>query len=267
MELKTLKLDIRDHIAWLIINRPDKLNAMNQVFFREMQEAFIELSGDESVRVIVIRAEGRNFTSGLDLIDAVSMMQGDTVNHRLELHRKIKWLQESFNVVERCPKPVIAVVHGACIGAGVDLTSACDIRLASADARFAVRETKMAIVADLGTLQRLSHIVGQGLTRELVFTGRDFDAGEAAAMGFVNRVLPDADSLLAEAEKMALEIAANPPLTVAGAKEVLNFSRDHDLATGLEYVAQKNAAILISNDLAEAMTAFMQKRRPEFKGR
>jgi enoyl-CoA hydratase len=172
-----------------------------------------------------------------------------------------------MNVVDRCRKPVVLAIHSHCIGGGVDLASASDIRLASEDAVFSIRETRMAMVADLGTLQRIGAIIGHGWTRELALTGRDFDAAQALEIGFVTHVFPDRATLVEEGLKLTTEIAQLSPVTVQGVKETLNFSRDFGAAAGLEFVAQKNAAILPSEDLMEAFQAFMEKRKPEFRGR
>jgi enoyl-CoA hydratase len=164
------------------------------------------------------------------------------------------------------PVPVIAAVQGYCIGGGVDLAAACDIRLASADALFSVRETKVAIVADIGSLQRLPAIIGQGHVAELAFTGKDITAARAEAIGLVNHVSADAVTVVADARSMAAEIAANPPLAVQGTKAVLAACEDRSVSEGLDYVATWNAAFLASDDLTEAMTAFVEKRPPNFTG-
>ena len=166
-----------------------------------------------------------------------------------------------------CPKPVLAAIHGYCIGGGVDLASACDIRLASADAVFSVRETKVAIVADLGSLQRLPHIIGKGHVAELAYTGKDITAARAKEIGLVNEVFDDAEAVVSAARAMAAEIAANSPLAVEGTKAVLTAGEGRSVAEGLDYVAAWNAGFLQSDDLVEAMAAFMAKRPPEFRGR
>jgi enoyl-CoA hydratase len=176
-------------------------------------------------------------------------------------------MQASVTSVAQCPKPVIAAIHGYCIGGGVDVAAACDIRVASADAVFSVRETKVAIVADLGSLQRLPRIIGKGHLAELAFTGKDITAARAQEIGLVNDVAPDAGAALAAARQLATEIAANSPLAVQGTKAVLTACEDKSVADGLDYVATWNAGFLSSDDLVEAMTAFMEKRPPEFKGR
>lgn len=261
------KLSKKGHVAWLALANPAKRNSMGQAFFQGLRQHMADLAADAEVRAVVLHAEGKVFTAGLDLMEAAGTLQGNGVDDRVRLQAHIRDIQDCMTAVERCPKPVIAAVDGPCIGGGVDLVCACDIRICTRTARFAVRETKMAIVADLGTLQRLPHIIGQGWARHLVLTGRDFDAEEALRLGFVTSVCSDADELMAEAAALANEIAGMSPLAVQGSKDVLNFSRDRDVATGLEYVAQKNAAVLVSNDLMEAVQAFMQKREPEFKGK
>jgi enoyl-CoA hydratase len=169
--------------------------------------------------------------------------------------------------VARCTKPVIAAVHGYCIGGGVDLIAACDIRLASADAVFSVREAKIAIVADLGSLQRLPAIIGAGHLAELAFTGKDISAERAKEIGLVNDVAADAEGVQKAAHMLAAEIAANSPIAVQGTKAVLAANEGRTVAEGLDYVATWNAGMLASDDLTEAVTAFMEKRPPKFTGR
>jgi enoyl-CoA hydratase/carnithine racemase len=254
-------------IRWLILNRPDKRNAMDEDFFRELTEAFTNFDQDPEVRVVIVRGEGKGFSAGIDLGALAGLVGSTSVDAREQLRFFILQGQASFTAVELCRKPVIAAIHGFCIGGGVDLSCACDIRLASRDAVFSIRETRMAMVADLGTLQRMPYIVGESWFRELALTGRDFGAEEALRMNFVTRVCDDPSSLDREAGKLASEIAACSPLAVQGVKDVMRFDRDNGVKAGLEYVAQKNAAILISEDLMEAVNAFMEKRAPRFKGK
>ena len=264
---QSISVDMDGHVAWLNLCRPERRNAMGMAFFQELTDHFRRFDEDSHVRVVVIRAEGKSFTAGLDLMEAGTLLGGKGADDRDKLRKKIMELQESNNVVERCRKPVIAAVHGHCIGGGVDLLSACDIRLASADALFSIRETRIAIVADLGTLQRLPHIIGQGWFRELALTGRDFTAAEALQMGFITRLCENREALIEAAGNLAREIAGLAPLTVQGVKDVINHSRDNGVYPGLAYVAQKNAATLPSEDLVEAVTAFMEKRDPVFHGK
>ena len=261
-----IRIEKAEHIAWVILNRPEKRNAMGIDFFEGLAKHFTAFDEDLEVRVIVIRAEGESFTAGIDLTELAPLIQGEGAAFRENLGRQILKLQDGINRVERCRKPVIAAVHGHCIGGGVDLLSACDIRMASADAVFGVRETRMAIIADLGSLQRLPHIIGHGRFRELALTGRDFLAEEAFRIGFITHLCRDRENLYHEAENLAREIAQSSPLVVQGVKEVINYSRDHGVYPGLEYVAQKNASVLPCEDLMEAFSAFMDRRRPIFKG-
>lgn len=265
-ESSPFKVEKEGNVRWLILNRPEKRNAMAEAFFDELGRHFADFDEDPDVRVVVIRAEGESFTAGIDLFGLAPMLQGEGASFRETLKKKILRLQEGISAVEHCRKPVIAAVHSHCIGGGVDLLSACDIRMASRDAVFAVRETKMAMIADLGTLQRLPYIIGHGLFRELALTGRNFSAEEALKMGFITHLCDDRDSLYREAGRVAGEIAGCSPLAVQGAKEVINYSRDHGIRAGLEYVAQKNAAAIMSEDLMEAFKAFVEKRPPKFKG-
>ena len=185
----------------------------------------------------------------------------------MRLYREIRRLQGSISAVAACRKPVIAAVHGYCLGGGIDLITACDVRLASADAVFSVRETKIAIVADVGTLQRLPRIIGSGHVAELVYTGKDIDAERACQMGLVNAVHADRESAVAAALDMAAEMAANSPTAVQGAKEVLRACADMTVDEGLDHVALWNSAFVFSDDVTEAMTAFLEKRPPHFTGR
>jgi len=266
-EGKMLKLEQKEHVAYVTLNRPEKRNTMTLAFFGEMQELFKKLDRDESVRVVVIKGAGKCFTGGLDLADAATMFVGEAgAARREELRLSIKELQQGMNWVEKCRKPVIAAVHGFCIGGGIDLLAASDIRIAAKDAVFSIRETRVAIIADVGTLQRLPHIIGHGWTRELALTGRDFTAEEALNMGLITRVCGDKEALFEEADKLADQIAGLSPLAVQGTKDVINYSRDNGIYPGLDYVAQKNASALISEDVIEAAAAFMEKRPPVFKG-
>jgi len=259
-------LDREGAVAWLTLNRPEKRNTMNDDFFRELEQHFYEFDRDPDIRVVVLKGEGRSFTAGLDLLGMAPMFQGKGAGFRENLRRDIRRFQDSMSAVERCRKPVIAAIHSHCIGGGVDLASACDIRMASRDAVFSIRETRIAIIADLGTLQRLPHIIGEGWFRELALTGRDFTAEEALQMRFISRLCEDRQTLYEEARKLAVEMAGLPPLTVQGVKDVILYSRDHGVGPGLEYVAQKNAAQIPSEDLLEAFQAFMEKRAATFKG-
>ncbi len=272
---EVLALEVDGPVATLWLDRPEKRNAMGPDFWSDLPRAMAALGSDPDLRAVVVAARGPHFSVGLDLLamsgltggsgsdnGAARSMAARARSGRAEIVR----LQASINAVADCPLPVIAAVHGYCIGGGVDLVAACDIRLASADALFSVREAKVAIVADLGSLQRLPAIIGQGHVAELAYTGKDITAARAESIGLVNLVYPDAEGVLAGARSMAMDIAANSPLAVQGTKAVLTASADRSVAEGLEYVATWNAGFLASDDLAEAVRAFMEKRKAEFTG-
>ncbi len=260
------KVEYEGPIAWLILNRPDKRNSMGMDFFSSLQAHCVELDRNPEIRVVVIRAEGKSFTAGLDLMEAGALLTDTSAAGRETLRQTISRLQDNISSIEKCRKPVIAAIHGHCIGGGIDLISACDIRIAAKDSTFSIRETRIAIIADLGTLQRLPRIIGQGWFGELALTGRDFTAEEALKMGLITRICDSHQALVDEARRLALQIASLAPLTVQGVKDVMLYNRDHGVYSGLRYVAQKNAASLPSDDLIEAVTAFMEKRSPVFKG-
>jgi enoyl-CoA hydratase len=270
-EGKALKVVHDGPVAEVILQGPGKGNALGPDFWRECPEVFTKLSKDESVRAIVVYGQGEHFTFGLDLKAMLPVLMPllappNLAKQRTELYELVLDLQRSADSIEACKKPVICCLHGQTIGGGVDIATACDIRLASADTKVSVREVRVAMVADLGTLQRLPRIVGQGLARELAYTGADVDATRAQAIGLVNHVFADKAALLEGAREMARKIAENPPLVVSGIKEVLDFGERSHVRDRERFVAVWNSAFLASNDLAEAMAAFMERRAPVFKG-
>jgi enoyl-CoA hydratase len=266
---ESMRVDRADGIADVCLLGPGKGNAMGPAFFRELPELFVSLDRDESVRAVVVRGDKGIFTYGLDLKAMVGTLMphlapGNLAAERTRLLDLIGDLQRGFDAVERCRKPVIAAIAGPCIGGGVDLISACDVRIASRDAKFSVREVKVAIVADMGSLQRLPRIIGHGHTRELAFTGKDIDADRALRIGLVNDVYDDEPKLLEAARKLAREIADNPAIVVQGVKQVLAFGEGRNVADAERFVALWNAAFLASTDLAEAIQAFAERRPPKF---
>jgi enoyl-CoA hydratase len=268
---ESLTVDVDGHVAQVTLTGPGKGNAMGSAFWAELPRAFTALDSDPDVRAIVLTGSGRNFSYGLDLAamgDTLTPMlaEGALARPRAEFHSRLKGMQASITAVADCRTPVIASVHGWCIGGGVDLISAVDVRYASADAKFSVREVKLAIVADVGSLARLPLILSEGHLRELALTGKDIDAARAERIGLVNDVFPDADASLAAAHQTAKEIAANPPLVVQGIKDVLDEQRTAQVAASLRYVAAWNSAFLPSRDLTEGITAMFAKRAPDFKG-
>ena len=270
-EGKALRSTKADHVADVELLGPGKGNAMGPDFWREVPALFDELDRDDSVRAVVIHGSGDDFSFGLDLHGMMQELgpflgDGRLAGDRLSLLALIERLQGAFDAVELCRKPVLAAVHGRCIGSGLDLIAACDLRLCTDGALFSLREVKVAIVADLGSLQRLPKIIGPGHTRELAFTGKDIDAARAVRIGLCNESYADKEALMAAAREMAHEIAGNPPLTVQGVKRVMNHAEGRSVEEGLAQVALWNAAFLPSKDLAEAMRAFQEKRPPKFTG-
>jgi Delta3,5-Delta2,4-dienoyl-CoA isomerase len=266
-----ITLEQEGAVATLWLDNPDRRNAMGPDFWSDLPAAMTVLADDADVRAVVIAAKGSAFTVGLDLKTMGPTLfgaetGGSPVAQNQHFLRNVRRLQAAITSVADCPKPVIAAVHGYCIGGGIDLITACDIRLAAADATFSVRETRMAMVADLGTLQRLPKIISQGHVAELVYSGKDITAQRAREIGLVNDVYRSAQALWAAAGALAAEIAANSLLAVQGSKAVLRAGEGRTVAEGLEYVALWNTSFLKSNDLREAVTAFLEKRASTFKG-
>lgn len=253
------------HVATIWLDNPEKRNALGLPFWRDMPGVIAELEADDEVRAVVIAGKGPCFSAGIDVafLGGGGGSLGAPAGQFKGL-KNIDRLQRAITAVADCEKPVIAAVHGWCVGAGVDLISACDIRLCSADAKFSVRETRLAIVADVGTLQRLPRIIPAGHVAELAFTGKDIDADRALRIGLVNEVYPDADGVMKAGAELANEIAALSPGAVQGTKRVLRYAADHTVADGLEYVALWNSSQLPRADVQEALTAFAEKRQPKF---
>lgn len=272
MAYEVFEIERAANVSTLWLASPERKNAMGPAFWDELPRAMAELGADPETRVVVLAARGDHFTAGLDLAAMGGSLTGDGeatsgAGARLRLLHEIGRLQRSISSVADCPKPVVAAVHGWCIGGGIDLITACDVRVASANARFSVRETRIAMVADVGTLQRLPGIVGRGIAAELCLTGDDFDAARAQAIGLVNSVHADAAAAVAAARDLADRMAANSPLAVQGTKHVLRYCEGKSVEDGLAFVATWNAAFIQSEDLGEAIAAFFQKRRPRFTGR
>ncbi len=267
MELTTLDYAVEGPIARVTLNRPQALNTMNKAFWTELIAVFDAIEQDMTVRCVLIASTGKHFTAGLDLGMASASLggpPGDLGRAREAFRRHVGEMQETFSVVDRCRVPVIAVVQGGCIGGGVDFVTACDIRIGTADSFFTIQEVNIAIVADVGTLQRIPHLLPQGLVRELAYTGRRFPAAEAQSYGFLNSVEANHDTALAAGLAMARQIAAKSPLVVTGIKHILNAGRDQTVQQGLDYVALWNAAMLQGEDVPNAVQAQMAKREPVF---
>ena len=256
------------------LNRPNKLNAMNRAFWKEMVECFTLLSHDPDCRSVVLSGAGKVFTAGLDLKDFADFFgkltedtdEGDDPARRaMRLRHVIAEMQDTFSVIERCPKPVVAAVHGACIGGGVDMISACDVRYCSQDAWFVIKEVDLGLAADVGTLQRFPKIVGNdSLVRELAYSCDKLTADRAQQIGFVSKVCDDAESTRAAALELANRIAERSPVAVQGTKVNLNYSRNHSIDESLHFQALWNAGMLQTEDLVRAGMAHMSKQKPVF---
>lgn len=262
------------HVATLWLDRPEKRNAMSSDFWHDLPFAMAELGDDPEVRVVVMAGRGKSFCVGLDLaaldgggVGTTGEKPASPAAANLRQIEVTRSFQAAISAVANCPVPVIAAIHSHCIGGGIDLVTACDIRLASADAIFSIRETKIGITADVGTLQQLPGIITKGHVAELAYTGKDIDAARAEQIGLVNQVYADQESVLAGAYDLANEIAANSPLAVRGTKFML--AQGEDLTTQQSLLLNglwTLVANLGSNDLKEAMKAFFEKRPPEYKG-
>lgn len=255
-------------VAELRMNRPDKANGMTPDFWADLPRLVEALDIDASVRAIVLSGAGRNFTGGMDLStfnNLMELMQAEPARAAYAMRRKVLHYQATFNALERTRLPVIAAIQRACIGGGIDMISACDVRLASEDAYFSIEEINIGMTADVGTLQRLPKLIPMGIVQELALTGRRFSITEAHGWGLINSVHPDAEAVRAAALEMAAEIASKSPVAIAGVKQSLVYARDHTVADGLEQIATWNGGMLRPEDLMSAIQARMAKKEAVFK--
>ena len=271
MGYECFDLEVDSKVGHIRMNRPEKLNSMVPAFWRELPEIVDELSASGSVRAIVLSSVGRHFCSGMDLSvfgsnENIGPSSGGAhPSRRQERFRSTALkLQDTFSSLERARVPVLCAIQGACVGGGIDLVSAADMRYADESAFFSIAEINIGMTADVGTLQRMPKLVPEGIVRELAYTGRRWSAAEAHAAGFVNAVYPDHDSLVEGVLGVATEIASKSPMAVWGTKQTMHYTRDHSVADGLEYIANWNAAMFDTDDMAEAFTAEQEKRDAEF---
>ena len=262
-------VDISDAVAHVRLNRPDELNTMTPAFWRELPEIVTAVSDEASARVVVISSTGRHFSAGMDLsVFAGRSLTGDPGEvgrrqARMRSHAKV--LQWSFTALEKARMPVLAAVQGGVIGGAVDLVTACDLRYATAEAFFCVQEINIGMTADVGTLQRLGSLVGEGFAREMAYTGRRVPASRAYEVGLVQEVYADQESLLEGVLDTAREIAEKSPLAIWGTKVSLNFARDHTVDESLDQIATWQAGMYQPQDMQEAFTAKAEKRTPVFE--
>jgi len=267
MTYRSFELATADRVAHLKLARPDEMNTMNAVFFSELAAAVASLHERAPARALVISSTGKHFTAGmaLDVFSGTSLAMPRSASERTAFREVILALQESFTALERLRMPVIAVIQGGCIGGGVDMACACDIRYATADAFFCIQETNIGMAADLGTLQRLPKLIPEGVMREYAYSGRRMPAARARELGLVNEIFPTQAEALAAADALAKEIAAKAPTAVWGTKQAITHARDHGVAESLDHMALLQAAIWASDDIREAMMAVKDKRQPNFE--
>lgn len=259
-----------NRVGFITLNRPDKRNAMTLGMWEALDQAISLAERDRGARVVIVRGAGKSFCAGLDLSTENELLplisSPPTACQKVDFYESVRRVQEIHNRLERLVKPTICAIHGHCLGAGLEMALCCDIRLCSADTIFSLPEATLAIITDVGGLQRLPSVVGTGHAREIAYRGHRFDAERARVINLVNDLLPDKETLDRRALEIAEEIAGNPPLAVQGAKEVFLFTEAASLRESLEYNAARSSMIIPSQDLMEAMSAFLQKRKGEFKG-
>ena len=265
-DLKSFEVTIDDHqIAEIRLNRPTAINAMNTDFWRELPAIISTLDNLGSVRVVILSASGKHFTAGMDLQVFEGMTTEDNIEPARAAEKQRRWimaLQDVFSALETARMPVISAIQGACIGGGVDMICATDIRLCTSNAFFNIKETELGITADIGTLQRILHVMPSGIARELAYTSRNFAADEALKCGFVNNIYDSQEEMLNAAHQLARSMAKHSPMAVNGVKEMLNYSRDHSVADSLNHMATWQGGMLQNQDILEAMTAAKEKRVP-----
>jgi len=259
-----------NHIGFIILNRPDKRNALNPVVWKALGSAIERAEEDSEARVVLLCGAGKSFCAGLDLSPDNELFsvagQAPDAAQKVWFFKEVRKVQDIYTRMERLTRPTIALIHGHCLGAGLELVLCCDIRLCTQDTLFAFPEAKLGFITDVGGLQRLPRVVGKGHAREIAFRGHRFDARHAQAIQLVNEVYPNKEALEGKAREMAGEIAGNPPLAVQGAKEVMCFDEGVSLEESLAYNAARSSMIVPSHDLMEAVAAFIEKRQGQFKG-
>ena len=269
MSYQFFKVQIDNHIAQVSFNRPEKANSLHLPAWEEMQLIFETLHRMPEARVIVLTGEGKHFCAGIDIQTLMNpdLMNGDIceARKREKIRDFIFKLQNTISAIEKCRKPVLAAIHKGCIGGGVDIVSACDIRYCTQDAYFTIKEIDLGLVADIGTLQRLPKIINPGIMAEMAYTGRKVFGPEAERIRLVNRAFESREAMLEEVMKIAQNIASKSPLCIRGTKEVLLYARDHSVADSLNYMAAWNAGMLISKDLMEAFQATLERREAKFE--
>ena len=268
---ESFNLEIEDNIANIILSRPEQLNSMSRKFWVELPEILEEVNRNSQIRVLIISSTGKHFCAGMDLsafdngvANIPKEKRPDNARIGEALYRSAKELQEYISKLEKIRVPVIAAIHGGCIGGAVDLVTACDIRLATTDAFFCIQEINIGMAADVGTLQRLPRIIPDSKMRELAYTGRRMLADEAKESGLVSDVYNSQEEMVNAAKEMANEIAKKSPIAIYGLKALMNYSRDHTISDSLDFNALWSGAMLSQRDMEEAIKAFVEKREATF---
>ena len=260
---------IENGVANISMNRPDQLNSMIRVFWKELPDIIKEIDKNSDARVIVLSGQGKHFSAGMDLSTFVppkkSDKEVDPARQREVFYHEVLELQDAFTALEECRMPTIASIHGACVGGAIDMVAACDMRYCSENAFFKIAEVDIGIAADVGTLQRLPSLIPLASLRELAFTGRKFDSAEAKLLGLVNEVFTSEDILHEEVQKVAKNIASKSPLVTRVIKKQINYARDHSVRDALEFHATWNASLISGKDMQEAMTSYMNKTNGDFE--
>ncbi len=268
MNYKYFKVEIEHKIAQVAFNRPEKANALHMDAWTEMKTIFETLSRTDDVRVIILSGEGKHFCAGIDLELLMSIGKLHDIacggKRSEKIRNLILTLQQTITAIEKCSKPVLAAIHNGCIGGGVDIATACDIRYCTEEAYFTIKEIDLGMVADIGTLQRLPKIISPGMAAEMAYTGRKVFGPEAKDIGLVNQHYASKETLIEGVMQIATTIASKSPLSIRGTKDVLHYAREHSVDDALNYMSTWNAAMLLSADLTEAFKATMEKRPPKF---
>ncbi len=263
------KVSIENNVAHIVLNRPEAFNAMPRPFWNELPTIVHDINDNAKARVIVISSTGKHFTAGMDVSvftdgESITASGGDPHTRAEAFRQFVLTLQGSFSCLDNARIPVIAAIQGGCIGGGVDMVSACDIRYATDNAFFQIAEINIGMTADVGTFPRLCNLIPQGWVRELAYAGRRLPAAKAKEIGLVNDTFATQDAMLAHVMELAHEIAAKAPVAVAGSKRMINYARDHSIADGLDYIATWQAGMFSPPHMMEAFAAKAQKREPNF---
>ena len=269
MSWECFDVSIENQIAHIVLNRPDKRNSMCASFWTDLPAIVQDIDHNSKARVIVISSTGPHFSAGIDLEmlagEGIGRQDRNHAQHGAAFMASVTRLQRSFTALEECRLPVIAAIQGGCIGGAVDLVTACDLRYATADAFLTIYEINVGMTADVGTFPRITHLIPEGVARELAYTGRKMPAAEAKSFGLVNNTFVDQVAMLKGVMQVAAEIASKPPLAVYGCKRAITYARDHSTADALDHIGVWNASMLIPQQMQEAMQAAAEQRAPAFE--